>query len=79
MSVAATRRRRIGCDATGTPLAGEVDGQRRFHIAFRAGDDDIDELGHVNNAVWVTWIQDASVAHWLQAARPAILTSMWRW
>ena len=25
---------------------------------------DIDELGHVNNAVWVRWIQDIAVAHW---------------
>lgn len=50
-------------------MPGEVDAQQRFHTAFRAGKDDIDELGHVNNAVWVTWIQDASVAHWLRAAR----------
>ena len=26
---------------------------------------DIDDLGHVNNAVYVNWIQDASTAHWL--------------
>jgi acyl-CoA thioester hydrolase len=25
---------------------------------------DIDELGHVNNAVWVRWIQDMATAHW---------------
>ena len=31
---------------------------------------DIDELGHVNNAVWVRWIQDIAVAHW-QAVAPA--------
>ena len=24
----------------------------------------IDELGHVNNAVWVQWIQQVAVAHW---------------
>jgi acyl-CoA thioester hydrolase len=30
----------------------------------------IDELGHVNNAVWVQWIQQLSVAHW-QAVAPA--------
>ncbi|WP_052209028.1 acyl-CoA thioesterase [Sphingopyxis fribergensis] len=46
-----------------------MDEHRRFHIRFHARDADIDELGHVNNAVWVTWIQDASVAHWLTAAR----------
>ncbi|MEP9400337.1 acyl-CoA thioesterase [Sphingomonas sp. VNH70] len=29
---------------------------------------DIDELGHVNNAVWVRWIQDVAVAHWMAVA-----------
>jgi acyl-CoA thioester hydrolase len=29
---------------------------------------DIDELGHVNNAVWVQWIQDMATAHWRAAA-----------
>lgn len=70
MSGIVSDRRRIGCDERGHPLVGEVDEHRRFHIRFRARDADIDELGHVNNAVWVTWIQDASVAHWLTAARP---------
>ncbi|NNC72131.1 MAG: acyl-CoA thioesterase [Sphingomonadaceae bacterium] len=31
----------------------------------------IDELGHVNNAVWVQWIQDLAVAHWSAVADPA--------
>lgn len=30
----------------------------------------IDELGHVNNAVWVAWIQEVAVAHWRAAAPP---------
>jgi acyl-CoA thioester hydrolase len=29
---------------------------------------DIDRLGHVNNAVWVSWVQDVAVAHWQFAA-----------
>jgi acyl-CoA thioester hydrolase len=32
---------------------------------------DIDELGHVNNAVWVRWLQDVATAHWMAAADPA--------
>lgn len=28
----------------------------------------IDELGHVNNVVYVQWIQDAAVQHWNQVA-----------
>ena len=31
----------------------------------------IDELGHVNNAVWVQWIQQVAVAHWDSVANPA--------
>lgn len=29
---------------------------------------EIDELGHVNNAVYVGWVQDAAVEHWEFAA-----------
>ncbi len=35
-----------------------------FTLTRTAADADIDELGHVNNAVWVKWIQDIAVAHW---------------
>ena len=31
---------------------------------------DIDELGHVNNAVYVRWIQSVATAHWQAVARP---------
>lgn len=30
--------------------------------------EDIDALNHVNNAVYVRWIQDAAVAHWTAAS-----------
>jgi acyl-CoA thioester hydrolase len=35
-----------------------------FELAFTARAEHIDELDHVNNAVWVQWIQDIAVAHW---------------
>lgn len=41
----------------------------RFTLAITAAAEDIDELGHVNNAVWVQWIQQIAVAHW-QAVAP---------
>ena len=41
-----------------------------FTMTFTAAPEDIDELGHVNNAVWVRWVQDIAVAHW-QAVAPA--------
>jgi acyl-CoA thioester hydrolase len=42
-----------------------------FEMALRAGPEHIDELGHVNNAVWVQWIQHVAVAHWHSVADPA--------
>lgn len=35
-----------------------------FEMALTAAPEHIDELGHVNNAVWVQWIQQVAVAHW---------------
>lgn len=42
----------------------------RHAATFVAGPEHIDELGHVNNAVWVTWIQDLATAHWSAVAAP---------
>jgi len=42
----------------------------RFTRAITATEADIDELGHVNNAVWVRWIQDVAVEHWHAVATP---------
>lgn len=39
-----------------------------YSTSITATSDDIDELGHVNNAVWVRWIQDVATAHWLAVA-----------
>ena len=41
-----------------------------FERTITASDEDIDELGHVNNAVWVRWIQDVATAHWYAVADP---------
>ena len=46
-------------------------GSAVFERAFVARPEHIDELGHVNNAVWVQWIQDVAVEHWDKAADPA--------
>lgn len=40
----------------------------RFTTTITARAEDIDELGHVNNAVWVKWIQEISVGHWMSVA-----------
>ena len=50
----------------------------RFTRPFTATAADIDELGHVNNAVWVQWIQELAVAHW-QAVAPAEQQAAYIW
>jgi acyl-CoA thioester hydrolase len=42
-----------------------------FEFEFTAAAEHIDELGHVNNAVWVQWIQTIAVAHWHSVCDPA--------
>lgn len=34
---------------------------------------DIDELGHVNNAVYLVWAQGVAVAHWARVAGPDLV------
>ena len=45
--------------------------RRSFTMTVTASAADIDELGHVNNAVYLRWIQDVAAAHWSAAAPPA--------
>lgn len=47
-----------------------ISGGAPYTLTITATPSDIDELGHVNNAVWVRWIQDVSTAHWLSLATP---------
>lgn len=35
-----------------------------FELLVRVLPADIDELNHVNNAVYLRWVQDAATAHW---------------
>ena len=41
-----------------------------FTHTLTALPDHIDELGHVNNAVWVQWIQQVATAHWYSVSAP---------
>ncbi len=43
----------------------------RFTRSFTASPEHIDELGHVNNTVWLQWVQDIAVAHWQAVASDA--------
>jgi acyl-CoA thioester hydrolase len=41
-----------------------------FEMKIDITEDDIDELGHVNNVVYLRWVQDIAVAHWRHSATP---------
>ena len=43
----------------------------RFTRTFMAEPHHIDELGHVNNTVWLGWAQDLTTAQWEAAASAA--------
>jgi acyl-CoA thioester hydrolase len=40
----------------------------RFELARRVEPSDLDERAHVNNVVYVRWVQDAASAHWATLA-----------
>jgi acyl-CoA thioester hydrolase len=42
-----------------------------FTMTFTALPEHIDENGHVNNAVWVQWMEAIATAHWEADADPA--------
>lgn len=50
----------------------------RFSLPFTAEARHIDENGHVNNAVWVQWMEALSTAHW-EADAPAEHVAAYAW
>ena len=42
-----------------------------FELALEVLAEDIDQLNHVNNVVYLKWVQEAAIAHWTAAAPPA--------
>jgi acyl-CoA thioester hydrolase len=48
----------------------------QFPVSIDAAD--IDFMGHVNNAVYLTWVQEAVISHWRRWAPPeAIAAHLW--
>ena len=43
----------------------------QFELTVTVAPEDIDELGHVNNTVYLRWVQDVASAHWGAIASPA--------
>ena len=42
----------------------------RYEVPIEVRPEDIDDLGHVNNVVYVRWVLEAAAAHW-EARAPA--------
>jgi acyl-CoA thioester hydrolase len=53
-------------------------GRQVFTLNFTPVPADIDENGHVNNVVYVRWIQDMATSHW-HARQPAEEQEKWAW
>ncbi len=49
-----------------------------FEIAVRILPGDVDGMGHVNNIVYVRWVQEAALAHWFARA-PAQAQATMTW
>jgi acyl-CoA thioester hydrolase len=49
-----------------------------FDLLIQVQPQDIDQLNHVNNVVYLRWVQEAAIAHWTAAASPeAQATLFW--
>lgn len=53
-------------------------GRQVFTLDFTPLPSDIDENGHVNNVVYVRWIQDLATSHW-RARQPTEEQAKWAW
>ena len=61
-----------------TPLLEPPEGRQVFRLTFEPAADDIDENGHVNNVVYLRWIQDMATGHWADR-QPAEEQPGWAW
>lgn len=43
-----------------------------FEIPIVVRPDDIDDMDHVNNVVYLRWVQDVALAHWTARATPRL-------
>ncbi|MBS1508995.1 MAG: acyl-CoA thioesterase [Bacteroidetes bacterium] len=49
-----------------------------FQVKIQVSPADIDEMDHVNNVVYLQWVQQVATAHWLAMASPEIRDN-YRW
>ena len=49
-----------------------------YRHSIEVAEDDIDHMGHVNNSVYLTWVQDAVVQYWETVApAEAVAKHLW--
>jgi acyl-CoA thioester hydrolase len=53
-------------------------GQQVFSLTFEPAPADFDDNGHVNNVVYVRWVQDMATSHWRSRAS-ADDQARWAW
>jgi len=49
---------------------------RAFELSRRVEPHDLDELAHVNNVVYLSWVQEVATAHWRALAPPEALEQL---
>lgn len=49
-----------------------------FTYSIQVGISDLDELNHVNNIVYLRYLQEAAIAHWYERA-PQTIAEAFRW
>ena len=54
------------------------EGRQVFNLDIAPKPSDFDENGHVNNVVYLGWVQDIATAHWRSRA-PAEAQAQWAW
>jgi acyl-CoA thioester hydrolase len=61
-----------------TKLLEPPEGRQVFARAFTALPEHIDANGHVNNVVYLDWVQQIAIAHW-EAVQPPEDQAKWAW
>nr|HQU74885.1 thioesterase [Calditrichia bacterium] len=50
----------------------------KFEMPITVDNSHIDQLGHVNNTVYLKWVQEAATAHWMARTTDAEKQT-WYW
>ena len=57
-------------DSRHAAVSAPAEGRNTFARTLRVAEQDLDEQAHVNNVVYVQWVQDTATAHWLALTTP---------